>query len=66
VLKLSAEAWAKVYLSAEPIDKMIKAGEITVTTGDAAEAARVLNLFDRYDKSSAVVIPSALMCQDHM
>jgi alkyl sulfatase BDS1-like metallo-beta-lactamase superfamily hydrolase len=66
VLKLSAEAWAKVYLSAEPIDKMIKDGEITVTTGDAAEAARVLNLFDHYDKSRAVVIPSALMCQDHM
>lgn len=66
VLKLSAEAWAKVYLSAEPIDKMIKAGEITVATGDATEAARVLNLFDRYDKSRAVVIPSALMCQDHM
>jgi hypothetical protein len=49
VLKLSGEARAGLYLSAKPIDELIKGGEITVTAGDSAEAARVLNLFDRYD-----------------
>jgi len=66
VLELSSEAWAKVYLSAEPIDELIEGGEIAVTTGDAAEAARVLNLFDRYDPARAVVIPPASLVQGHM
>lgn len=66
VLKLSPEAWAKVYLSADPIDDLIERGEIEVTMGDAAEAARVLNLFDRYDRSRAVVIPNVTHIQDHM
>jgi alkyl sulfatase BDS1-like metallo-beta-lactamase superfamily hydrolase len=66
VLKLTPEAWAKVYLSAAPIDDLIEGGEITVTTGDAAEAARVLNVFDRYDPARAVVIPPASLVQGHM
>jgi alkyl sulfatase BDS1-like metallo-beta-lactamase superfamily hydrolase len=66
VLKLSPAAWAKVYLSAAPIDELIEGGEITVTAGDAAEAARVLNLFDRYDPSRALVIPPRSQIQDHM
>jgi len=66
VLKLSGEAWAKVYLSAAPIDDLIKGGEITVTAGDAAEAARVLDLFDRYDPKRAVVVPPATLVQGHM
>ena len=65
-LKLSGEAWAKVYLSTATTDALIKDGEIIVNEGDPAEAARVLDLFDRYDPSRAVVIPSATMVQDHM
>ena len=65
VLKLSPEAWAKVYLSAAPMDELIKGGDLTVMAGDVAEAARVLNLFDRYDPARAVVVPPSLM-QDHM
>ena len=64
VLNLSPEAWAKVYLSSEAVDKLIEGKEIEVTRGDAAEAARVLNLFDRYDATQAVVVPSTLV-QDH-
>lgn len=64
VLKLSGETWAKVYLSAKPIDELIKGEDIEVTVGDATEAARVLNLFDRYDAAKAVVVPSTLI-QDH-
>jgi len=62
VLKLSGEAWA--YLSAEPVEQLIESGDIAVISGDAVEAARVLNLFDRYDQVQAVVIPSTLV-QDH-
>ncbi len=64
VLKLSGEAWAKVYLSAEPIQSLIENGEIKLTKGDAREVVRVLELFDRYDPESAVIIPSTLV-QDH-
>jgi hypothetical protein len=66
VLELSLEAWAKVYLSAAPVDELIKSGDITLKAGDAAQAARVLNSFDRYDPARAVVIPSASMVHDHM
>jgi hypothetical protein len=34
-------------------------------TGGAAEAARVINLFDRYSPQKAVVIPPATSIQDH-
>jgi alkyl sulfatase BDS1-like metallo-beta-lactamase superfamily hydrolase len=65
VLELSAEAWAKVYLSAAPVAELIEGKEITVTTGDAAEAARVLEVFDRYDPAKAVVIPPTSLVQGH-
>jgi hypothetical protein len=64
VLKLSPETWAKVYLSAEPIEDSIKGDGLELTAGDATEAARILNLFDRYDQARAVVVPSTLI-QDH-
>jgi alkyl sulfatase BDS1-like metallo-beta-lactamase superfamily hydrolase len=66
VLQLSGEAWAGVYLSAAPIDELIEDGQITVTAGDVAEAARVLNVFDRYDPKRAVVIPNAANIHEHM
>ena len=66
VMKLSGAAWAKVYLSAAPVEELIKSGEITVTAGEAADAARVLDLFDRYEPARAVVVPSASLIQDHM
>jgi len=45
---------------------LIKGGDIAVTKGDAAQAARVLNLFDRYDPARAVVVPPASLVQEHM
>ena len=53
-----------VYLSAEPIGDLIKGDGIEVTASDATEAARILNLFDRYDPARAVVVPTTLI-QDH-
>jgi hypothetical protein len=66
VLKLSPEAWARVYLSAAPLDELVGGDEIDVTQGDAAEAARVLGLFGRYDPEQAVVVPPSTLVQGHM
>ena len=38
---------------------LIKSGEVKVT-GDTAEAARLLDLFDRYKLEHALVVPPAL------
>jgi len=57
-LALSGESWAGLYLSqATPAD-MITSGDIKVT-GDANEAARLIDLFDRFEPEQAVVIPPA-------
>ena len=66
VLRLLPKTWAKIYLSTESIESMIKKKEIIVTKGDSAEAARVLNLFDKYDRTRAVVIPPASLIHDNM
>jgi alkyl sulfatase BDS1-like metallo-beta-lactamase superfamily hydrolase len=58
-LAMSGEGWAKLYLSQATPEDMIKSGDIKVT-GDAAEAARLINLFDRYLPHKAIVIPAAL------
>jgi len=34
-------------------------------SGDSEEAARLINLFDRYSPQKAIVIPPATMVQDH-
>ena len=59
-LVMAGEAWAKIYLSqATPAD-LIASEEIKVT-GDAAEAARLIDLFDRYAPEKAVVVPPAAL-----
>ena len=65
IVKLSAEAFAKVYLSAQSISELIKQGEIEVTQGEAAEFERIINAFDRYDPKQALVIPP-MAAQEHM
>ena len=57
-LRMSGEAWVKLYLSQVTPEDLIKSGDLK-TTGDAAETARLLNLFDRYSPEKAVVIPPA-------
>ena len=54
-LKMSGETWVKVYLSQTTPEQLISDGEIVVD-GDAAEAARLLDLFDRYSPAKAVVV----------
>lgn len=56
ILAMSGQTWAKIYVSKESPDALISSGEIRVT-GDAAEAARLINLFDRYVPERAVVVP---------
>ena len=63
VLAMSGETWTKLYVSQATPEELIENGEIKVT-GDAGEAARLINLFDRYSPTKAVVIPPAAL--DHM
>jgi len=44
---MSVETWAKLYLSQVTPEDMVKNGDIKVT-GNSTEAARLINLFDRY------------------
>jgi hypothetical protein len=39
---------------------------VTGGAGTAADAARVLDAFDRYDARKAVVVPPTTLIQDHM
>jgi len=64
VLAMSGETWVKLYLSQATPEDLIKNGDISVT-GEAVEAAHVLNLFDRYKPEKAVVIPSAILEHAH-
>jgi len=59
-LAMSGETWAKIFVSAETPEALIASGEITVS-GDAAEAARLIDLFDRYVPEQAVVVPAAAL-----
>jgi hypothetical protein len=60
VLKLSGATCAKIHLNAKPVGESIQSGGFAVTKGDAAEAARVLELFDAYDPARAVVVPPSV------
>ena len=63
-LAMSGETWTKLYLSQAMPEDLIKAAEIKVT-GDAVEAARLINLFDRYKPEKAVAIPPAFLEHAH-
>jgi linear primary-alkylsulfatase len=58
VLAMSGETWAKLYLSQETPEGLIRSEKIKVT-GDTAEAARLIDIFDRYVPEKAVVVPPA-------
>ncbi|MGA9252474.1 MAG: alkyl sulfatase C-terminal domain-containing protein [Roseobacter sp.] len=64
VLAMSGEAMAKIYVSAETPEALIEAGEIKVS-GDPAEAARLIGLFDRYVPEQAVVVPPGALFHNH-
>jgi len=63
-LAMSGETWASLYLSQALPGDLMREGKIQVT-GDAAEAARVIDLFDRYRPEKAVVIPPAYLEHAH-
>jgi alkyl sulfatase BDS1-like metallo-beta-lactamase superfamily hydrolase len=46
ILSMSGETWARLYLSQATPEELIESGELEVT-GDDADAARQINLFDR-------------------
>jgi alkyl sulfatase BDS1-like metallo-beta-lactamase superfamily hydrolase len=53
---MAADTWAKLYLSHVTPEDVITSGDLKVS-GDAAEVARMLNLFDRPAPEKVVVIP---------
>jgi alkyl sulfatase BDS1-like metallo-beta-lactamase superfamily hydrolase len=57
-LAMSGKTWVKLYVSQATPEDLIKSREIKVT-GNAAEAARLINLFDRYVPERAVILPPA-------
>jgi alkyl sulfatase BDS1-like metallo-beta-lactamase superfamily hydrolase len=57
-LAMSGDTWAKLYVSQATPAELIANGEIKIT-GDADEAARLMDLFDRYIPEKAVVVPPA-------
>jgi alkyl sulfatase BDS1-like metallo-beta-lactamase superfamily hydrolase len=63
ILSLSGETWARLYLSQATPEELIESGDLKVA-GDAAEAARLINLFDRYSPQQALVVPP--LAADHM
>ena len=63
-LAMTGQTWVKLYLSQAMPEDLIKTGEIKVK-GDATEAARLINLFDRYRPEKAVVIPPAFLEHAH-
>ena len=66
VLELSGDAWSKLYLSQATVDELVDSGSLKVTTGEAADFAGLLDVFDRYDPARAVVVPAATLAQDHL
>jgi len=59
-LTMNGETWARLYLSQATPEDLIENGEIKVA-GDSADAARLINLFDRYKPEKAVAIPPAVL-----
>jgi alkyl sulfatase BDS1-like metallo-beta-lactamase superfamily hydrolase len=64
-LSMSGETWAKLYLSQTTPEEMIESGDLKVI-GDPKEAARLINLFDRYSPQKAVVVPPTTLIQGHL
>ncbi len=60
IVAMSGETWARLYLSQATPEELIESGDLEVT-GDAAEAARLINLFDRYSPQEALIIPPAAL-----
>ncbi len=63
-LTMSGETWVQIFLSLATPQDLIASGDVQVT-GDAAEAARIINLFDRYDPERAVAIPPGALFRNH-
>lgn len=55
-LHLSAQDWHALYLNATTVNELVNAGKATVS-GEVSEADRLINMFDRFDAASAVIIP---------
>ena len=55
-LTMDGATWARLYLNKSGLSDEIKAGKVTVTKGDAVEAEQILDLFDKFEPASNVII----------
>ena len=53
---MNGDTWAKLYLNQMNVASAVTSGAAKVTTGDLANASRVLDLFDRYDPARNVSV----------
>ena len=56
-LTMDGATWAKFYLNQTDLTKAISAGEAKVTQGGAAETAKILDLFDKFDPTKNITLP---------
>ena len=56
-LAMDGPTWAQLYLNQTDLKQATDSGAVRVTQGDAAEAAMVLELFDRFEPAANVTIP---------
>jgi len=56
IVSLSGETWAKLYLSSATLEDLAAAGEIEMRRGSVEEAAKILDLFDKYRPEKAVLV----------
>jgi alkyl sulfatase BDS1-like metallo-beta-lactamase superfamily hydrolase len=56
VLSLSPESWVKLYLSQTTVQELEGKGAVEVKRGTAAEADRLIDMFDKYRPEKAVLV----------
>ena len=56
-LAMDGETWAKLYLNQMDLKQLAESGAVKVTQGDAAAAAKILDLFDKFDPVRNATIP---------
>lgn len=56
IMSLSAETWAKLYLSQATVLELVKSKEIEMRRGTAEEAEHLIGLFDKYRPEKGLLV----------
>ena len=55
-LAMDGSTWAKLYLNQTDLKQAAQSGSVKVAQGDAAEAAQILDMFDKFDPATNLTI----------